>query len=315
MNQSISIPVDRRLKLLRVVRSMADIHKCEIRKFASMIGSLISVCPAVQYGILYTKAFERQKFLALLDSGGDYSAKMIVPKILKEDFLWWIRVLSDNNQKNVIRSGQYAREIFSDASLSGWGASCGSSSTHGWWFREEKTSHINFLELKAVYYALRCFTSELSDCDILLRIDNTTAISYINRYGSIQYPHLTSLAKEIWSWCEERNIFLFASYIASIDNYIADTESRCIEGDTEWSLSDEAFCHVEKIFGPFDIDLFASMLNAKCHLYVSWIPDPGSFAVDAFTLSWGDFYFFAFPPFFCSHEYCAKLLMKKRRGF
>lgn len=50
-------------------------------------------------------------------------------------------------------------------------------------------------------------------------------------------------------------------------------------------------------FGPFDIDLFATHNNAKCKVFVSWFPDPFAFAVDAFTLDWGEFYFYAFPPF------------------
>lgn len=80
-------------------------------------------------------------------------------------------------------------------------------------------------------------------------------------------------------------------------NVIADRESRRSDTDTEWSLSDHAFDFIFDKWGPFDIDLFASLLNAKCDRYISWVPDPGSLAVDAFTLSWKEFYFYAFPPF------------------
>lgn len=67
----------------------------------------------------------------------------------------------------------------------------GSQATHGWWSMEEKVEHINFLELKAVYYALNCFVTNEFSKDILLRIDNTTAIAYVNRMGSIQFPKLS----------------------------------------------------------------------------------------------------------------------------
>ena len=47
----------------------------------------------------------------------------------------------------------------------------------------------------------------------------------------------------------------------------------------------------------FDIDLFASRLNAKvCH-YASWKPDPNALFVNAFTSDWSVFSFYAFPPF------------------
>lgn len=221
---------------------------------------------------------------------------------LAEDFKWWINIFSDPEQSNIIRSDVAALEIFSDASLTGWGASCGAYRTHGWWSEEDKTYHINFLELKAVFHALRCFASDLQNCQILLRVDNTTAITCVNRFGSIQYPHLLTLAKQIWSWFESRNIIIFASYIASIDNTIADQESRLISIDTEWSLSEETFLQISARFGSFDVDLFASIINAKCTSYVSWFPDSGAIANDAFTLSWSDEKFFAFPFAFPFHS-------------
>jgi len=43
--------------------------------------------------------------------------------------------------------------------------------------------HINFLEIKAALYALKSLTKNKHDIRILLRIDNQTAISCINRGG------------------------------------------------------------------------------------------------------------------------------------
>lgn len=42
--------------------------------------------------------------------------------------------------------------------------------------------------------------------------------------------------------------------------------------------------------------MFASRVNAKCKRYVSWKEDPKSFAIDAFTSSWKQNFFYAFPP-------------------
>ncbi|EFN77869.1 hypothetical protein EAI_03230, partial [Harpegnathos saltator] len=103
--------------------------------------------------------------------------------------------------------------IFSDASLTGWGASCADQRIHGWWTKEDQSLHINALELKAAFYALKCFAAHLHNCNILLRIDNTTALSYINKFGSVQHPVLSDITRQIWQWCEERHIYLFASYI------------------------------------------------------------------------------------------------------
>ncbi|KAI8435449.1 hypothetical protein MSG28_003752 [Choristoneura fumiferana] len=122
-------------------------------------------------------------------------------------------------------------------------------------------------------------------------------ISYINRMGGVQFPHLNNLARQIWQWCEMRNIWLFASYINTRDNTEADEESRKLNPDTEWELSDLAFQKIIDHFGQPEVDLFASRANAKCQTYVSWKRDPEAFCIDAFTINWSQKFFYAFPPF------------------
>lgn len=87
-----------------------------------------------------------------------------------------------------IRHFAFKYVIFTDASLTGWGAVCETKRVNGFWTLQEKSKHINYPELLAVFFALKCLASNWHDCHILLRIDNTTAISYINRMGGIQYP-------------------------------------------------------------------------------------------------------------------------------
>lgn len=188
-------------------------------------------------------------------------------------------------------------EIFSDTSLTGWGAASNGQKTHGFWNQLEQKLHINNLELIAAFLALKCFASEERNCEILLRIDNTTAISYINRLGGIKFKALNKIAKQIWQWAETRHIWLFASYIPSRDNKDADKESRRLNIHTEWELNNRAFTIVTNALGQPTIDLFASRINAKCKTYCSWQRDPESFAIDAFTISWNNSFFNAFRPF------------------
>lgn len=112
--------------------------------------------------------------------------------------------------------------------------------------------------------------------------------------GGIRFEHLNSLTRSLWSWCEEKNIWVFASYIKSSENVEADRESRRIIGETEYTLSQEAFKIILHSLGRPEIYLFASRLNAKCKNYVSWFRDPDSIAVDAFTLSWKKYFFMLF---------------------
>lgn len=220
---------------------------------------------------------------------------MKLPATLSSDFFWWKSHISD--AVNTIKQQKYALEIFSDASLTGWGVTCNGETTYGAWDKSERNAHINYLELVAAYYALRCFATTKYDCEILLRIDNTTAIANINRMEGIQYPHLNSIARKIWQWCERRGLWITASDIASKENVEADQGSRTINIDTEWELAPWAFQTIVREFGVPEIDLFASRNNKKCKKFCSWHRDLEAFCVDAFTMEWTEYNFYVFPPF------------------
>lgn len=309
---TIELTQDKRQKIVSLAKSFETKSRCRIRDLAQCIGVLISACPGVKYGWLYTKLLEREKFLALEKSKGNFEEFMLVSNNIKKELAWWIRNIPEI--KNPIRISSFKLEIFSDASLTGWGASCDKEKAHGWWDSTEKMEHINLLELKAVFNSLKCFAKDCRSCHILLRVDNTTAISYVNRMGGIQYEKLNSLARQIWQWCEERDIWVFASYIKSKENVIADKESRILAPETEWELNDKFFHLILNSFGFFDIDLFATNANKKCERFVSWYRDPESIAIDAFTISWSNYYFYAFPPFSLVLRVLRKIIDDRAEG-
>ena len=63
-----------------------------------------------------------------------------------------------------------------------------------------------------------------------------------------------------------------------------------------------------------EVDLFATRLNRKVECFVSWSPDPDAYMIDAYTIVWTDFYFYAFPPFSCVSRVIAKALEEEARG-
>lgn len=313
LDMTVSLPSDKIVKITRLLRKFSVLPECTIREFAEFLGTLVSVCPAVQYGWLYTKLFERQKFLALKQFKDNYDCRMVLPPGLRSDFDWWLKNVPQ--AKNKIRVDLYNLEIFSDASQTGWGAFCNGQRYHGFWSDLERADHINVLELKAAFLALKAFALDLSECNILCRVDNTTALAYINRMGSVQYPVLNALSRKIWQWCESRRIFIYASYIPSRDNVEADAESRReLAQETEWQLSTAAFQAIVSSFGVPDIDLFASRFNRKCERYVSWLGDAECIAIDAFTVDWRNYFFYAFPPFSIILRVLQKIRRDKARG-
>lgn len=216
----LELPIKKKHGILDRTRTLMHQTRISIRDFARYVGTLTAACPGVQYGWAHTKAFERVKYLALLNNPC-YEKIITLPNYILNDLVWW----ENNIQKSVnpIRSSKYTLEIFTDASKTGWGASCSNEKIGGFWTNDEKLHHINYLELLAAFFGLKSFANELHNCEILMRIDNTTAIAYINRMGGVQFAHLNNISQAIWKWCEDRHIFIFASYIKSTDNTDADT--------------------------------------------------------------------------------------------
>jgi hypothetical protein len=144
--------------------------------------------------------------------------------------------------------------------------------------------------------------------------DNTTAVTYITAIGGCKSLECNVLAHDIWECAIARNIWLSAAHIPGVSNISADALSRDLNLDLEWMLSRSAFNKVVGLFGQPDIDLFASRLNAQIENYESWKPDPLARYVDAFTVDWSVFFFYAFPPFCLLSRCVHKITQEKASG-
>lgn len=292
---TIELPDEKKIKILSTINKFRLLKTCKIKFLAHLIGLLISSLPTVKYGLCYIKKLEREKIDALKKTNQNYNKSMSINhSSINTDLEWWLQKTPIASQ--YIKEDYFHLEIYTDSSSLGWGAYCQGEETHGWWSKTEKLQHINYLELMAAFYGLKCFANETSSINILIRVDNVTALSYINRMGSIKHTHLNDLARNIWNWCEDKNIWIQASYVCSNEN-LADKASRTISTETEWELNEYAFSKIKNKFGKPAVDLFASNINKKCDTYVSLNRDPDASAIDAFTISWKDIEFYAFPPF------------------
>lgn len=289
----LSLPETKKMKIRQRCSRLLQLDICVAQELAEVIGLLVAACPAVQYGCVYTKQLEYEKVMALRGTQ-DYKIKVCLSNEAKHDLEWWRNNIMQ--AFNPISRDGYDLVITTDSSLRGWGAESGGIEAKGSWTNAQKQCHINELELLAVKLALMAFLREKKNVRVLIRCDNTTAVSYVNNFGGCRSPKCHQIAKSIWQYCEQQKSTVFASYINTKDNVIADRLSRDEQDSSDFMLLKEHFQSVCARFGKPTIDLFASYLTAQCPKYYSWMPDPGSSGVDAFTHKWEDG-FYAFPPF------------------
>lgn len=137
-----------------------------------------------------------------------------------------------------IKESLPALTINADTSLMGWGATCNGVSTGGPWPRQETSLHINVLELKAAFLALRTFAESVSNCTVALWLDNVSAVCYINRLGGTRSKFLALEAAQVSKWWEDRGIILQASHLPRSFNIVADRESRRGSDLSDWMLNE-----------------------------------------------------------------------------
>ena len=269
--------------------------KPTVFQVSQVIGILISNLPGVEYGQLHYQSLEIDKIEALRDNSGDYNASMQLSATSILDLKWWINNVPFATKLIMRPNPLYF--IKSDASKLGWGAVMASQSIGGRWTAAESLMHINYLELLASYFALKAFGITLTHCHIQLQLDNTTAVAYVNHMGGMQSSDLNDLTIKLWQWCIEHSIWISAVHIAGTSNTVADTRSRVFHDNHEYMLNRSSFKTILDRFPNLNIDLFATRLNHQLEQYVSWKPDPGCMAVDAFSINWHSSHFYAFPPF------------------
>jgi hypothetical protein len=129
------------------------------------------------------------------------------------------------------------------------------------------------------------------------KLDNTSAVSYINKQGGPTVK-LSLLAEKFWRWCLQRGLWTTAEHLAGVLNVVADRKSRARGDRSEYRLTEETWGEVERLFGPHSVDLFASRTNALLERHFTWHNSEGSAGTNAFKQDWSlEDNCFAHPPF------------------
>ena len=206
----------------------------------------------------HTVALEKQLKCPRITGKSD-SGPQVPPPHLR----WWLE------ESNVLLGQplhplKHALQIFTDASKKGWGAHLDKHTARGTWSLPESKLHINHLELKAVFLALKEFRTLVCNKTVLIATDNTTVVAYINKEGGMKSGSLCALLWRILSWCTRQQVTLKARHIPGRLNVIADKLSRLGQTiQTDWSLHPEVFQAICDRWHQPQVDLFATRFNNK----------------------------------------------------
>ena len=292
---SVSIPSDKIAK----VKSKCQIalsSSVQVRFLSSILGSVEYFKWGYPFAALHYRRLQRYVNYCL-NKGLSYELYVVPSRSARIDLKWWSSV-GDLLPYRSLSPFEPELELFCDASLTGWG--CWTSEgkeAFGAWSAEESEYHINILEGLAVLFAFQCFFKSTYNCNIMVRSDNSSVVSYINKQGGCGCSQLCDIAVEVWEFCVRRNIFISASHLPGASNVRADKLSRAEHCDHSYYLRQDVFDALEsRLEFPLTVDCFASRLNHKLPKFVSHYFDPLSFWENSFTLTWTD-NVYLFPPY------------------
>jgi Reverse transcriptase (RNA-dependent DNA polymerase) len=189
---------------------------------------------------------------------------------------------------------QVTRKLEVDASDLGWAAKSDSGKqAHGHWDAKGRKQHIMTRECLAVYHGLSTFVEEYSGQAVDVVCDNAAVVYGLDKFTS-RSPQLMQIVGQIFWLCHRKNIQLVPRLIPSAMN-VVDALSRRTASD-EWSIAAWLFRQIEGLWGPHDLDRFASH---ACHVlprYNSLFWDPLTEGVDALQQDWRGVNNYVHPP-------------------
>ena len=65
---------------------------------------------------------------------------------------------------------------------------------------------MNSFELQATFFCLKPFYKNKTRLRVFSKLDNTTAVAYINKKGGTISVCCNKLAKAIWNWAKEQDV-------------------------------------------------------------------------------------------------------------
>jgi hypothetical protein len=277
---TLSVPTEKAKKIKREARVILAHKTWPMQKLSSTIGLMSSVCRAMKMGTLMIRALQADLRKALYpDNVWSQKPVKLSPEAMSE-LAWWSKDWQRFNGRP-LKAQTCTKELWTDASGTGWGAVCQKEVYQGKWTREERKLTSNQKECLAVLKGLHACSDQLQNAVVRIHSDNMTTVSNISRQGGAHSKVIIQIIKTIWRYALSKGMWLAIQHIKGIDNILADQASRSETHRDEYYLTDHAMEKIKGRFGTPTVDLFANRDNRRCLRYVTR-------EQDAFQMSWKD---------------------------
>lgn len=284
------IPKAKLHKLKKDIRRCLRLGVVHARLLAKIAGQGIAMSKAIAAGKLKLRSL-----YALLSTKVSWTDSLVLDEDSREDLEWWL-LAAENWNGSPLHSRPIQRQVWTDASNTGWGCVHDDSEASGTWDPLTVRKHINYKELLTVLFALKSFAPDFRGMAIQILTDSSTVVAYVNNLGG-PVRDLTNVAERIWATAFAHGMTLEAKHVSGVSNVEADRLSR-LPVQYEWMLHPRLFACLDAMWGPHSIDRFASLSTAQIDRYNSRFLDPKTLGVDALAQNdWASENNYVNPPF------------------
>jgi len=170
-------PLGKFLRAKALAEELIHAQSVPVRWFLKFLGFFNSLADIIPQGRLHIRPLQSFLLLQWCPVSQNWDFPFLLDQSFRQASLWW--TLSGFSLTRVAPS----RTLYSDASMTGWGAYPSGQPVSGLWSREERYLYINVLEMKAVLLAVSSFLPQFRDQEICLTTDISTVVDYINNQG------------------------------------------------------------------------------------------------------------------------------------
>ena len=279
----VEVPQEKLVALQHRLDQACQLALISAKQLASIVGKIISMGLAIGP----VSRFMTRSLYAALESRQTWCDLLRLSPEARAELRFWSASLSEYSSQPIWRSPSALRVVYSDASETGYGGYVvehGPCVSFGQWTAEEASQSSTWRELSAVYQVLLAVACKLANTRVRWFTDNQN-VARILQVGS-KKPQLHAIALKVFALSVQYQLHLEPEWIPKDLNVRADFLSRIVDHD-DWFLDPAIFARIDAMWGPHTVDRFASFHNAQLPRFNSRCWNPGSEAVDAFTVNWG----------------------------